>query len=179
MIRLWALPALFTAWALLLFLPYSALYGRARALVLGGGAGATIRLQPPGYVWRAAAALTAVGVAAWSLTTFANSYEHGLCIDDVGSREFLLPPVLFSISLIWLFSEAIMVTSVNVLQRPLGRLQALVLGLLVHFTIGTIGWLIYPNVGHQTDDPWTGTGEWIPMWIVGLLYKVGHFGVCH
>ena len=179
MIRLWALPALFMAWALLLFLPYSALYGRARALVLGGGAGVAARGIPPGYVWRAAAALTAVGVAAWSLTTFVNSYEHGLCIDDVGSREFLLPPVLFSISLIWLFSEAIMITSINVFQRPMGRLQALALGLLVHFTFGTLAWLIYPDVAYQRDGPWDGAPEWIPMWIIGLMYEVGHFGVCH
>jgi hypothetical protein len=177
MIRYWALPALFMAWALLLFLPHSALYGRARGLVLGGGAGAALRLQPPGYVWRAAASLIAVAVAAWSLSTYVNNYEHGSAVCDYDS-DFVLLPALFSISLIWLFSEAILVTSAGVLERPVGRLQALLLGFLIHFSIGTIGWLTYPNVGYNAAGAWRGAGEWIPMWIVGLLFKVGLFITC-
>lgn len=136
----------------------------------------TLRVPPASIAWHAGATLVAAGVAAWSLTTYVNSYEHGICIMDKISLDFLLPPILFSISLIWLFSEAIMVTSTNVLERPVGRPQSLLLGLLVHFSIGTIGFLMYPSVAGQGSP---GKAVWIPMWIIGLLYKVGHFGVCH
>jgi hypothetical protein len=132
-----------------------------------------LRVPPASIAWHVGASLVAVGVAAWSLTTFVNNYEHGICILDKISLDFLLPPVLFSVCLIWLFSEALVVTSAGVLERPLGRPQALLLGTLVHFSIGTIGFLTFANVGYR------GAVEWIPLWIIGLMYAVGHFGVCH
>lgn len=136
----------------------------------------TLRLPPSNIAWHVAASLVAVGVAAWSLTSFLSTFDYGSAVCEV-DWDFALPLVLFSISLIWLFSEALIVASAGVLERPLGRPPALMLGLLIHFLIGTIGWLIYPNVGYENGG-WSGLPEWIPMWIAGLLFKVGHLTTC-
>ncbi len=134
----------------------------------------TLRLHPAGVALRLAVSLVAAGIAAGSLSTYINRYEGAPCFAGL---DFLLLPALFSISMIWLFSEAIQLTSAAALKQPIGRVQALMLGLLVHFSIGIIGFVVYPNVAAQ-DGLQSGEAVWIPMWSQGVLYKVGHFSVC-
>jgi hypothetical protein len=124
--------------------------------------------------WQAGAAVVAAGVAAWSLTTLVNQYEGAVCNVD---WTFLLLSATFSLSLIWIISEALIVVSATVFDRLLSRLPALLLGLMTHFLIGTTGWLLRPNVGYYNGGL-SSLPEWIPMWIVGLLFKIGHLTTC-
>jgi hypothetical protein len=135
----------------------------------------TLRVRPPVIAWHAGAAFVAAGVAVWSLTAFIDKYEGAPCF---AGYQFYILPALFSMSVIWLLSEAIQTTSAAVLERPIGRMRALALAIAAHFLIGTVLFFIFPNAAGQ-DGAQSGEAVWIPMWIQGVLYQADHLRVCH
>ena len=90
---------------------------------------------------------------------------------------FLVPAVLFSLGVVvliffpmlWLLS---LVIKAPIAARPL----ALSLAVGVHFSIGTIGWAVFRDLPAVSSD-YTGLA-WIPLWIVGALYKLDVLREC-
>jgi hypothetical protein len=77
--------------------------------------------------------------------------------------------------LIWIMSEPIAMFLSGTISRPIAkRLAAVSLALGIHFSIGAVGWAVFPDVP-EVQDPAANAAAWIPFWIVGVLNKAGHY----
>ncbi len=123
---------------------------------------------------RVASRATASAVVAVSLLAFVLRYES--C--NLGGILFYLLPFVFSLGVVWLISEPISVLVSDMISRPITtRLLSVLLAFGVHFSIGAVGWAIFPDVP-EGESPPVRAAVWIPFWIIGVLFKVGHLSLC-
>ena len=142
--------------------------------------------------------LTAVSVlVAASLIGLLLAYKGTVCFiyeyNQGAIFLFLLLPIVFSLGVVWLISEAISWLISGTISRPITtsswlisdmisrpittRLLSILLAFGVHFSIGAVGWATFSDVPAGQNPPdraWV----WVPLWIIGVLFKVGNLSLC-
>lgn len=117
-------------------------------------------------------ALAAIVIVVGTLYALVLRYNGAACLFDVPWERnlFLALSILFSLGVVWLIAIPLSGLVSRVIKAGIAaRLLALSLAVGVHFSIGAVGWAIWP------DLPGFGSAgarwAWIPLWIFGAFLR--------
>lgn len=121
----------------------------------------------------------AIVIVVGTLYALVLRYNGTACLFDVPRERnlFLALSILFSLGVVWLTVIPMLgLVSRVIMTGIVARLLALSLAVGVHFSIGAIGWAIWPDLpGFGSGARWW---AWIPLWIFGVFFKVGVLKEC-
>ena len=126
---------------------------------------------------RAISVVLAAAIGAAALAALAAKYE-GTVRDLPPDSGIWFLAAIFSLAVVWIFAEAISVLLSRLIASALVcRLTALAIAVVIHFSVGAIAFAVFDNTPPGQRREYDAV-IWVPAWIVGLLFHVGHFRLC-